>query len=227
MNVMVQTVPPMFSSCPSYPPAMFSFSFSSHPADSPPLSISCLCFTLFLLVLPRSKYQNAQLQRGFSCSFVWRRPSKRNSTTRDADMAITLEASLEASLWTLTQLHATLAVSESDARPQCRCTHSLQSSVDTPDAVARAELPRRSDTCPSELNRGTSRSLHTASADPSFPVTTASAAAECACLEQRLQSRLISRYFNKPFAYARVCSPVGIIILPGTLSDGVVYRQIS
>jgi hypothetical protein len=52
MNVMVQTVPPMFSSCPSYPPAMFSFSFSSHPADSPPLSISCLCVTLFLWFFP-------------------------------------------------------------------------------------------------------------------------------------------------------------------------------
>jgi hypothetical protein len=87
-------------------------------------------------------------------------------------MATTLEASLEDSLWTLSQLHATLAVSESDARPQCRCTHSLQSIVDTPGAVARAELPLRSDTCPSELNRGTSRSLHTASADPSFPATT-------------------------------------------------------
>ena len=71
-------------------------------------------------------------------------------------MAHTLEASQQA----LAQLRAMLAASESDARPQRRCTHSLQSSMDAPGAVVRAELPRRHDACRAELNRVTGRSLH-------------------------------------------------------------------
>ena len=110
---------------------------------------------------------------------------------------------LEASQQALAQLHALLVASESDACVRRPCKHSLQSSVDTPGAVARAELPapQRSDACRNAaLKTGAGRSLH-ASAVAAVAATKAAVARapspDDALVERRLRMPAHHAYYYR------------------------------